>query len=234
MRRVLNPELDRKILDALAEKYHLAEKREGIHLSSLIGCLTRSYLDLKAPVELTDTERLLFATGYGLQEVMTPRDAETPLLEKDGISYRPDLEFTLELEGMKELVEMKSTRAGTKRYQEGDLPEGWIQYMMGGCCIRGVSKYNLTVIYLSQRPSAAIISETLYFEDAEIEENWQYLMSRRDIYKEAIDTDTIPTPYKHGQGWECEHCRYNLQCQAIGMLESRKQAEKDIKELWPE
>jgi len=229
MKRGLNPELDRKILDALAEKYHLMEKREGIHLSTLIGCLTRSYLDLKSPVELTDTELLLFSTGYGLQDVMTPKDAETPLIECDGVVYRPDLEFTLELDGVAQLVEMKSTRAGVKRYQEGDLPESWIIYMKAGCYIRKVNFYNLVVIYVAERPAAKIVSETLYFDEDEILDNWTYILSRRDIYKNAVDTDTIIMPE---ETWQCTNCRYNMQCKSITILESRKQAEKDIKELW--
>ena len=231
MRRVLNPELDRIILDTLAEKYHLTEKREGIHLSSLIGCLTRSYLDLKAPVELTDTELLLFSTGYGLQDVMTPKDAETPLIELDGIVYRPD--NVLPVKSGRQLVEMKSTRAGVKRYQEGDLPETWITYMKAGCHMAGAAEYNLIVIYVAERPAARIISETIYFDEEEIADNWKYILSRYGIYKLALDTETLPPPYSTNASWECTNCRYTLQCQAMDMLVKREQAEEDSKEYWP-
>jgi len=256
MRRELNPELDRIILDSLAEKYKLLEPREGIHLSSLNYCLTKAYLDLKAFIEPTDTELLLFATGYGLQEVMTHSSTATPLYVKDEVTYRPDGVIPISITGIERLVEMKSTRAGVKRYQEGGLPDTWITYMMGGACIRGKDSYDLAVIYLAERPTAKIISETIYFEQEELEENWRWIISRRDLYKNALATETVPTPFTTVAKWACENCRYRMLCDSIVMMSSKQgstshsptgeglgairqgvavdfeRAEKDIKELW--
>ena len=215
MERIPNPELDRMTLDALAKRYKLLEKREGIHLSSLNYCLTKSYLDLDSPLEPTDTELLLFATGYGLQEVMTSSETETPTYEKDGILYRPDAVLPATAGNAERLIEMKSTRSGAKRYQEGDLPETWVTYMKGGCYIREVQSYDLVVIYLAERPTAKIISETILFDVDEITENWAWLLQRRDIYKEAIETKTIPTPQHYCADWMCTNCRYKFICSFI-------------------
>ena len=225
MRRELNPELDRIILDSLAEKYKLLEPREGVHLSSLNYCLTKAYLDLKAYV-------------------------------KDEVTYRPDGVIPISITGIERLVEMKSTRAGVKRYQEGGLPDTWITYMMGGACIRGKDSYDLAVIYLAERPTAKIISETIYFEQEELEENWRWIISRRDLYKNALATETVPTPFTTVAKWACENCRYRMLCDSIVMMSSKQgctshsptgeglgairqgvavdfeRAEKDIKELW--
>ena len=219
MKRIDNPELDRIILNALAKRYKLLEKREGIHLSSLNYCLTKGYLDLKSPIEPTDRELLNFATGYGLQEVMFPCEAK--LYEQDGITYRPDGTIQVNADDVQTLIEIKSTRSGMKRYVEGDLPATWISYMKGGCYMRGVNTYDLGVIYLSERPSALIHSETVIFEDIEITDNWRWLCGRRDIYKEAIDTDTVPPPRTTAPAWLCDGCRYSLVCSGLDMIANK-------------
>src|SRR3990167_10796688 len=161
MKRELNPELDSLVLAALAEKYKLLETREPNHLSTYIYCLTKGFWEQQAPIAPNDTELLLFATGYGLQEVMTPSDSRAVVYNAEGIIYRPDA--TLPMLKSERLVEMKSTRSGVKRYQEGDLPETWMRYMKGGCWIKKTLAYDLVVIYLSERPVAKIISETITF-----------------------------------------------------------------------
>ncbi len=216
MKRTPNPELDRIILDALAKRYKLLEKREGIHLSSLVYCLTKGYFDLRSPIEPTDTELLLFATGYGLQDVMFP--TEELIYEKDNIIYRPDGTIPATLKGESRRVEIKSTRAGVKRYQEGDLPETWVTYMMGGCYIMGATTYDLGVIYLSERPHAKIISETVEFEQDELETNWSWLLARRDMYQESLDTDTPVPPFTTARDWMCRSCRYINVCEAIKLM----------------
>ncbi len=226
MKRVPNPELDRIILDALARRYKLLEPRGGIHLSSLNYCLTKGYLDQKSPIEPTDTELLNFATGYGLQELLFP--ATEKIYVKDGITYRPDGTLPVRLQDVDRLIEIKSTRSGVKRYQEGNLPETWITYMKGGCYIREVQTYDLGVIYLSERPSARILSETILFDAAEIEDNWNWLLERKAILTEAFESGTPPKPFTTAPKWLCDNCRYKVMCDAIVILEGRKQVKEDI------
>ena len=233
MKRTLNPDLDRIVLDALAEKYKLLERREGIHLSDLTYCLTKSYWDCTAPLPPTDKELLLFATGYGLQEVMTPSCGKSLVYELDEITYRPDSVFPVTIAGVESLVEMKSTRAGVKRYQDGELPETWVTYMMGGAFIRDTDTYHLAVIYLAERGSAAIISETITFEREELEYNWKWLLERKDIYKKALRTEIAPDPFIYNVAkWLCTNCRYRTVCDAVTIMSRKEQVEKDIKELW--
>lgn len=202
------------MLDGLADKYKLREKREGIHLSTLVYCLTRSFFDQQAPVEPTDNEIMLWALGYGLQEVLTPKQATTPIFELEGIVYRPDMVFEVGAY----LVELKTTRSGIKRYAEGNYPETWIEYIKGGCYIRSVLSYDLSVLYIAERPIPKFKSETLIFEPEELEANWQDLSSRKDIYSTALASDNPPAPFTTCKEWECKNCRYRLQCEAIAML----------------
>ena len=220
MERILNPELDRIVLAALATRYKLLEKREGIHLSSLNYCLTKSYFDQVSPIDPTDTELLNFATGYGLQEIMFPAEMKT--FEKDNILYRPDGVIQVNVRDI-QLIEIKSTRSGVKRYQEGNLPETWITYMKGGCCIRETETYNLSVIYLAERPSARIISETILFEPEEIKSNWLWILSRKEDLEKALRDKVPPQPFTTAPAWMCESCRYKVICDAVIMLQGGKE-----------
>lgn len=215
MKRLDNPSLDRLILEHLANLYHIKEKREGIHLSTLVYCLTRSFFDQVAPIEPTDEEVMLFSLGYGLQDVLTPADTETPTYELDGIIFRPD--FVMKLAGDQH-CELKTTRMSSKR---ADFPQTWVEYIMGGCYIRGVQSYELSVLYMLGNyapPFPTIHSETLIFEEDELEINWGYLLSRKAIYEDALAENLAPVPFTYCKSWECSKCRYRLQCTAIDMV----------------
>ena len=209
-----NPELSRQILDHLADLYGIKKKREGTHLSTLIYCLTRSFFDQKGPVEPTDQEVMLFSLGYGLQDVLTPKKTETPIYEKDGITFSPD--FIFPVEGR--LVEIKTTRMSSSK---GEFPETWLEYMMGGCYMQGINEYELSVLHILgnyKPPFPQIKSYHLTFDEKELMENWGYLIGRRDTYQDALDNSVPPQPYSFCKEWECKNCRYKLQCEAIQML----------------
>lgn len=221
MERIDNPELSRLALDHLASLYKIKDKREGIHLSTLVYCLTRSFFDQLASVEPTDEEVMLFALGYGLQDVLTPQEAESPVYEKDGITYRPD--FVLKLDGS--LGEIKTTRMSLKTLED-HLSETWVEYIMGGCYIREETSYNLMVLLMMGNyhpPFPMIHSETLVFEKQELQANWDYLLERKDVYEEALASNQPPQPFHWCKDWECKNCRYKLQCQAIEMVAKKEE-----------
>lgn len=234
MQRIDNPELSRLILDHLASLYNIKRKREGIHLSTLVYCLTRSFFDQLAPIEPTDEEVMLFSLGFGLQDVLTPKEAETPVYEKDGITFSPD--FVLMVEAGKpqpfaakggtltpmKLVEIKTTRMSTNR----DFPETWLEYIMGGCYMQGVNEYELSVLHMLgnyRPPFPEIKSYKLIFDDVELEENWYYLHGRKNIYTLALEDNKPPTPYAYCREWECKNCRYKMQCQAMEMVAQKEE-----------
>ena len=216
-----NSSLTRIMLSHLAEKYKLKEKRSGIHLSTLIYCLTRQQFDQQKPVEPTDEEVMLFALGFGLQDILTPIDASTPQYEKDGVVYSPDFVLNLSTNltvGTNNLCELKTTRMSAKRADEHDFPETWVEYMKGGCFIRECNTYDLTVLYMMgsySPPFPVIKSFTFDFSEDELLDNWNYLMDRKLVYEEALASGVLVPPYSRCKDWECKYCRYSLICQTM-------------------
>jgi hypothetical protein len=216
-----NAELSRLIIDHLSNLYGIREKREGIHLSTLIYCLTRSYFDncSTTPIVPTDEEVMLFALGWGLQDVLTPKGTSSPVLEKDGIMYSPD--FIFQLADWR--VELKTTRMSAKKGDERNFPETWIEYMKSGCFITKTNTYDLSVLFMMGHyapPFPKIASYHFEFSDDELFANWEYILSRKQVYDEAIANNAPPDPFKYCKlDWECKNCRYKLVCESIKVAE---------------
>ena len=213
MKRVTNPELERKVLNHLADLYNIKEVREPNHLSSYVYCRTRTFLDQQQAAEPTDEEVMLFSLGYALQDVLTPKDATAPLINKYGIIYRPDMILTGRLN------EIKTTRKSAKNhFNDEALPETWLEYMLGGCYMMDSKVYDLIVLYLMGNyapPMPQIYADTFTFTQAEIEDNWQIIMNRKYVLDTALESKKIPTPYEHCNLWECQYCRHSLVCQTV-------------------
>lgn len=213
-----NSELTRLMIDHLAKLYGIYERRIGIHLSTLIYCLKRSQMDAsESNVIPTESEVMLFALGWGLQDVLTPSSAETPVIEKEGIVYRPDFRITLK----DWTAELKTTRMSSAKGDKQDFPEVWLEYMKGGCHMLDIRTYHLTVLYMmgSWRPPFPVIKSYQFdFTDEEIQSNWNNIKSRYDVYKSALDTGIRIEPYTFAKSYECEHCRYKLVCESEILL----------------
>jgi hypothetical protein len=218
MRREENAELRSKILVALASKYKMLEVREPNHLSSFVYCLTKGFFEQKQAVDPTEREMMYFAVGYGLQEILTPADATAPLIEKDGIMYRPD--FVLS----SRLSEVKSTRKSAYKHEQ-DIPESWQKYMLGGMKMTGKREYDLAVLYIVQ---ADIKCDTFFAEDEEVESNWTEIVNRKEVADLALANGTPPEPYKWCMSWECKDCRYKLLCSILSGNEDSGEAENNV------
>ena len=235
MRRRDNPELKNRILKHLADKYNIMEVREPGHLSSYVTCRTKAFLDQKQTAEPTEQEVMLFSIGYGLQDVLTPKDASAPVLEKYGIIYRPDMTFLGTEELVGRLVEVKTTRKSAKNhFMDEFLPLTWLDYMKGGCYIAEKTEYDLIILYMMgsySPPFPQIYAETDEFDDDEIDEAWNRLMSNKAVLDTALELGEPPAPFQNCYDWECQYCRYKLVCQTLDSVGDNVQAEKD-KELW--
>jgi len=214
MKRLDNPELKRRILNHLADQYQIKEVREPNHLSSYVYCRTKAFLDQKQTIEPTEQEVMLFALGYGLQDVLTPKNADTPVYQQNGIIYRPDMVFV-----ETNLVELKTTRRSARdHYIDESLPATWLDYMKGGCYIRNTNQYDLIVLYLMgdySPPFPAIYADTFIFDEAELEENWKNITAHKSVLDTALDTGEPPNPFVNCYSWECRWCRYKLVCETI-------------------
>lgn len=218
MNRRENPELRQLMLAHLAEKYKLLEVREPNHLSSYCYCLTRQYFDQRSASEATEEELMLFAIGYGLQDVLTPKDATAPVIEKHGIIYRPDM-IIPGRQSVDRLTELKTTRKSAKNHWlDEQLPETWLAYMKGGCYIRDTVEYDLIVLYMMgtyNPPFPTIMADTFTFSDTEIADNWNWIQPRQSELDRCLKEDVPPEPYKWCFSWECKYCRNKLICEQI-------------------
>lgn len=211
MERIHNPEIEQYALKHLADLYNIRQQRQGIHLSTVIYCLTRAYFDFTQYIQPTEEEVMLFALGYGLQDVLTPQEAEAPVFEKDGITYSPD--FMLKMNDT--YFEIKTTRMSIDK---GYLPDTWIEYIMGGCYIRDINEYELVVLYMMgnwKPPFPKIYAETLKFNQEEILVNWWNIIGRRNQLIGHLNDRTPPIPMGWCKEWECKYCRYKIVCDAI-------------------
>jgi len=231
MRRVDNPELKRKVLDHLADLYKIREVREPNHLSSYITCRTKSFLDQKQAAQPNDEEVMLFALGYGLQDVLTPKDAEAPLIEKEGIIYRPDLILSFRQN------EIKTTRKSAKNhYIDEYIPFTWLDYMKGGCYMMGNSEYDLIVLYMMGNyapPMPQIYCDTFYFSEDDIHTNWIKIIRNKIVLDTALEEGKPPVPFQNCYDFECKYCRYNLVCNTIATaMGVENKLLEDDKEKW--
>jgi len=251
-----NPELSRKILDHLANLYKIKEVREPNHLSSYVYCRTRGFFDQKQAIEPTDEEVMLFALGYGLQDVLTPKDAAAELYKSEGIIYRPDMTMTVRRRDYPEQVpytelttdipvgtpyeverlqELKTTRRSAKKhYVDEEIPVTWLAYMMGGCKIRHTNQYDLIVLYMMGNyapPFPQLYTDTFTFTDEEIEDNWTVIKYNKGVLDTALAENKPPTPFQHCLDWECKSCRYKLVCETLSSIASKDSIEED-KKLW--
>ncbi len=225
--------MKRKILDHLADLYKIKEVRESNHLSSYVTCRTRSFLDQKQTAEPTDQEVMLFSLGYALQDVLTPPDANAPLIDKHGILYRPDMILS------NRLNEVKTTRKSAKyHFMDDALPVTWVEYMLGGCYMAEKVEYDLIILYMMgdySPPFPQVYAETIRFDLLEIEDNWLKLVANKEVLDSALASGIPPEPFLNCYDWECKYCRYNLVCQTIakttGSGLSEEQIEED-KKLW--
>lgn len=99
-------------------------------------------------------------------------------------------------------------------------------------------EYDLIILYMMGNyspPFPEIYAETIQFNYAEMEANWQKILAQKAVLDEALATGTPPTPYQNCYEWECKYCRYKLVCetlvQATGQVMSNEQLEED-RELW--
>ncbi len=219
MRRADNPELRLKLLNHLVSLFKIKEIREPNHLSSYISCRTRSFFDQKQAIEPTEQEVMLFAIGYGLQDVMTPKDAEAKLYKVEDIIYRPDMSFEVTMAELNMLMELKTTRKSAKHhYIDESLPLTWLAYMKGGCHITGTLEYTLAVLYLMGNyapPFPQLYCDTFYFEQEEVDANWQIILANKLVLDTANESGIPPTPFSHCYEWECTYCRYKLMCETL-------------------
>lgn len=231
------PDLRVALLNRVRTEYMIGQQREGLHVSSLIYCLSKALYEATDPLPPTDREVELWSIGFGLERVFLPGLQEEPL-EMDGITGTPD--FTLGI-----LSDLKSTRmapgssAGCAECGEPyrghtvittghayvkapalpfEIPEGWRRQFMAYRWMKNQAgepeyEFAVSIIHLIQ-PLLQVLR--LIFTHNELVENWQWILMRADQYL-SMKAANDPQPFLHMNEWECgagtaNQCQYYLRC----------------------
>lgn len=189
------------------------------HVTELIYCLTKSWYQRRKPLPFTPREVLLFATGVGMEGVLLKQHKQQVEGVLDGIGYATDF---LTYEGYP--GELKLTRISAKK-GPGELPSTWLRQILSYLKCNKDDRMLLAVLHLMGNyapPFPELKAWQGKATQAEIDENWAWILGRRDIYMAAMGTDTPPEQFTTNEDWECNNCGYKLICDA-------NQAIKDMK-----
>lgn len=200
------------------------------HVTELIYCLTRSYLDRTAPLPPTPQEVMLFSTGIGLEAVMLKSHKQQIAGEVDGIHFSTDF-----LDYKEQPGELKTTRISEKtaakwlcitgmvekdkKGQVYDMSEGWRKQILAYLHCNGATEGTLAVLHLMGNYAPPFPTLRAYHIEAtaeEVETNWKWLLHRKAAYMAFMESDTLPEPGVWCMDWECGYgpCRYKLVCDA--------------------
>lgn len=205
------------LLERVRQEYHIAQEREGLHLSSLIYCLTKHWWDKTDPLPATDEEVELWSIGYGLERVFI-EGLHIEEMELDGI--RANADFAL----LDELGDLKSTRmspAGRKGEGGFRIPSGWERQFKGYRYMKNVLTgerlldFAIAVIHLIQ---PKFVGLRAHFTEQELEDNWSWIVDRSNLWENMIATND-PMVFQTNDPYECEKCRYALRCQLQASLD---------------
>jgi len=202
----LAEEMYRLLIQKVTELNQGVKRGGGIHLTDLIYCLSRSYWDKVMPLPYEKQEAITMALGIGFERVLIPEEMRAKPGTCDGVDYSPDFWFRGDIPS-----EMKTTRMSTKKTHERQFPETWLQQIKGYCYGEKKLEYGLGIVHLMggyKPPFPEILAVKFVFTQKELQDNWDFLMWRKNIYIQSFADQKPPTPTKFCQSWECQYCRY--------------------------
>lgn len=227
--------LTREVLKALKseERYGSARPPESpFHLTELIYCLTKSYMNRFGPASgkpeafmPTDQSVMLWLLGEKLEDILLESHKTSLHGMTDGISWESDVVLT----DSGVTGEMKTTRKSTKNFPfrngQLDVSTGWIKQLLGYMYTNALTKMAYIVWFLMGNYSPPFPELKVYEVEAtwaEISENWQWVLWRKQQYEMWIERAELPTPFQYnldapdggGASWECDYCQYRLICDA--------------------
>jgi len=178
----------------------------GIHLTELIYCLTAGYYNRLMPLPILEQGAITMALGIALERLLIPETERAKPGTCEGVDYSPDFRFHRDLPS-----ELKTTRMSSRKTNDREFPETWMQQIMGYCKAENKLEYGLAIVHLLgnyKPPFPEILAVKFQFTEVELKANWDYLMWRKTVYIQAFADQKPPTPTKWCQPWECKNCQY--------------------------
>jgi len=226
MRLVEDSHLAQQMLEDLGKEIYIEKGMP--HVTELILCLTRGYLDRFHSLLPTSQETLLFACGVGLEKVLLKSHRQHVTGEKDGIFFDTDF---LDYDGLP--GELKTTRVSAKKAEQWlcvtgmpvkaksgeviDMSETWQKQILAYLHCNDATEGTLGVLHLMGSytpPFPCLKAWHVKASPEEIQGNWEWLLTRRDVYLGFVESRVLPTPHQYNLKWECDYCRYKVVCAA--------------------
>ena len=203
-----NVNLEDQLLDQMWEG--IKEDRSGLSVTSLLYCLTKAYYDKQAGGTKPDRKTLLFfTTGLALETVILDgvmQGHQKPTAgEFEGIAFHTD-----SFDPVTGVDEFKSTRKKMTDIPIGDdLGVEWHRQFKAYCKMHDVTTGRFIVLQVIYPELYAFDCE---YTQEEIDENWNYILERKETYLEYEEKDERPPPFTTNQDWECRNCTYKMIC----------------------
>ena len=215
-----NPALADHLLSLIAEDMKLNKPLP--HVTELIYCLTRSWMDRFEPLPLTAKETCLFSIGVGLGDVLLVPHRQEVSGKLEGIHYSIDFMTTSEGQ-MGPPGELKSTRISIKK-DPADFSSGWKKQLLA--YMKTANSLTATYAIMYVIPAMFKAWEVAATQE-EVDANWTWLQARKVQYMDFIGRREKPTPFKYNEDWECKSpCRYLLVCQG-SPIEARQKEDNN-------
>ena len=200
-----NEPLEEELLDTMLERVNAGYVKQSPSITDLIYCLTKTYYDATCRIPPTRKTKLYFTIGLGLEAALVKDKSIATTGEHDGIYYHID---SMDYD---HLLELKSTRISSKK-QPNEFSQSWLKQIKGYLKTQNRTRASLAVLHIGSPPE--IILWDLEFEQGEIDINWQWLLSRKAVWDQAVLENEPPESYRYNEDWECRDCVYATLCEA--------------------
>lgn len=220
-----DPALATRLLQSLSDQLregHSSRTNDVPHVTELIYCLTKSYLNRFDPIGETDETITIFLLGTLLERILLQKQKYHISDIVDGISFETDFIAAFnDIPG-----ELKSTRISAKR-DPMLLPLNWkrqvlsYMYTLVKLGVIEVDKdgyivFSFVIFHLMGKynpPFPMLKTWKVRSSRDNVIKNWLWIEDRRDIFLQHIADKTVPEPFTYNEDYECEYCPYlNYYC----------------------
>ena len=195
--------------------YIFSKPREGIHVSDLTRCLTKTFWTKISP-QLNDLipekDMMFMLAGIALEDALTGHltHEQEDSIEKDGVIMSPDL-----VVDASEYDEIKTTRMyrGSDGRPKYGYPIEWLRRISAYCSIIGKDEYTLTILYIIP---ADLVTAKFTFSMTELEQFWNgFIIPRKEALERSLESNKPPEPFTYNDDWECGRCSSRILCETF-------------------
>ena len=222
MQLTRNEQLEKELLQEIDDSMYDGDRKQP-SVSGMIYCLTKTYYGSEMITENEDGVKreqhnedqiMLFITGLGLEKTLLSGRQVSEGGEYEGIQWHLDHFGT---DGR--FMEVKSTRGSSN--SSDDISEGWRKQILAYFKVKNITEGDLTILHLMgnyKPPFPQLRCWNIQSTQQEVDENWNWIKQRAEVYGSFVAAGTPPTPFKYNMDWECKYCNWKGLCDARATL----------------